>query len=433
MEVTESPPKSQVADNYHTQGNSSDNKISSSCLNEDQIAKEYREACKQDSSIDYNSDASSTKYYIISSTWMNKFLKYASSSHYEQPQFEANQSMVICTDEKKNDSTSEFDDENTSEHPGKIRNKSLLSISTHHPPKNNYGSGLNAPESRLKPGLAHGKDYALVGPSSWKILSKFFGYDYKLDRSIKILSNQKAAVEIYLKNVHATGTAGRLVILPLGGQWDIPNDIRNRNELMDDYKLNDLYPESEDEPENSINHTSSYIPSTSQQLALVPTTHNNYVSQLDNPPARKKIRKMGRCGLSNLGNTCFMNSSLQCLAHTTPLRNYFLSNEYKQHLNKSNPLGTGGELAVEFAKLLQQMWGNGHNNTNSYDHYYSDNSLVVSPRSFKVTLGRNASQFIGYDQHDSQELATYLLDALHEDTNLVTNKPYVEKTEKKKR
>ncbi|KAG7472690.1 hypothetical protein MATL_G00111470 [Megalops atlanticus] len=120
----------------------------------------------------------------------------------------------------------------------------------------------------------------------------------------------------------------------------------------------------------------------------------------------------GVCGLTNLGNTCFMNSALQCLSNTPPLTEYFLRNGYLDELNFTNPLGMKGEIAEAYADVIKQMWSGRH---------YS-----VVPRIFKTKVGHFASQFLGYQQHDSQELLSFLLDGLHEDLNRVKNKEYIE-------
>ncbi|AEE82901.1 ubiquitin-specific protease 10 [Arabidopsis thaliana] len=124
-----------------------------------------------------------------------------------------------------------------------------------------------------------------------------------------------------------------------------------------------------------------------------------------------KGEKGGLAGLSNLGNTCFMNSALQCLAHTPPIVEYFLQ-DYSDDINRDNPLGMCGELAIAFGDLLKKLWSSGRNS--------------VAPRAFKTKLARFAPQFSGYNQHDSQELLAFLLDGLHEDLNKVKRKPYIE-------
>lgn len=54
---------------------------------------------------------------------------------------------------------------------------------------------------------------------------------------------------------------------------------------------------------------------------------------------------------------------------------------------------------MAFAKMLKNLW------------FGSDPSF--SPTQVKRAIGKFQPMFSGYDQHDSGELITYLLDGLH--------------------
>ena len=121
----------------------------------------------------------------------------------------------------------------------------------------------------------------------------------------------------------------------------------------------------------------------------------------------------GLVGLSNLGNTCFMNSALQCLSNTRDLTKFFIDGRWKADLNETNILGMKGKLAESYCKVVRELWSTGRNH-------------AVSPSEFKRTIAKRVSQFTGYGQHDSQELLAFLMDVLHEDLNRIKTKPPTE-------
>lgn len=68
-------------------------------------------------------------------------------------------------------------------------------------------------------------------------------------------------------------------------------------------------------------------------------------------------------------------------------------------------LGHKGEVAEEFGIIMKALW------TGQYRY--------ISPKDFKITIGKINDQFAGYSQQDSQELLLFLMDGLHEDLNKV--------------
>uniref|UniRef100_A0A0X3PAE1 Ubiquitin carboxyl-terminal hydrolase n=2 Tax=Schistocephalus solidus TaxID=70667 RepID=A0A0X3PAE1_SCHSO len=118
----------------------------------------------------------------------------------------------------------------------------------------------------------------------------------------------------------------------------------------------------------------------------------------------------GLVGLSNLGNTCFMNSVLQCLSNTQALAEACLDRSYINDLNESSSMR--GKLFEVYADLMRQIW----EPTNGPQTY-------ISPQRFKAQIQKFAPRFMGYAQQDAQEFLRYLLQGLHEDVNRVQKRP----------
>jgi ubiquitin C-terminal hydrolase len=137
-------------------------------------------------------------------------------------------------------------------------------------------------------------------------------------------------------------------------------------------------------------------------------------------------RRPKKCGLNNVGNTCYMNAALQCLFCTTELSHFFLRGFYKKEFNMHNPLDLQGSVAETFKLLLDDV----HSHTETWAPRKDQSGRVthsVEPSKFKRVIAKlNGGMFAGYHQQDSQELLGAVLDGIHEDCNRVKNKPFVE-------
>ncbi|KAJ0062218.1 hypothetical protein NL108_018481, partial [Boleophthalmus pectinirostris] len=121
----------------------------------------------------------------------------------------------------------------------------------------------------------------------------------------------------------------------------------------------------------------------------------------------------GLVGLKNLGNTCFMNSMVQCLSNTVELRDYCLRSAHRLDLcshRRTSPHAPAPALMEEFASLVQRLWT-------------SVGSDSLNPTDFRKQICQYAPKFGGCSQQDAQEFLRFLLDGLHGDVNRATQHP----------
>ena len=108
-----------------------------------------------------------------------------------------------------------------------------------------------------------------------------------------------------------------------------------------------------------------------------------------------RYQNKGLSGLVNMGNTCWLNSATQMLSNVLPLTSYFLENRYRDDINISK---REFKFLKEWIKLLQGLW--------------SEN-CIIKP----ISYHRHFYHFYDgglYDQEDSEEGLSKILDLLHE-------------------
>ncbi|CAF3345049.1 unnamed protein product [Rotaria sp. Silwood1] len=122
----------------------------------------------------------------------------------------------------------------------------------------------------------------------------------------------------------------------------------------------------------------------------------------------KLSTKPGLCGLINIGNTCFMNSAIQCLSNIPQLTEWAKKQQLSNH---------EATVTQAYTSLIKSIW--------------SGENASFTPYDIKNRVSQHAPIFSDYAQKDSHEFMNSLLNALHsefiendlskEQSSIVTN------------
>ena len=165
---------------------------------------------------------------------------------------------------------------------------------------------------------------------------------------------------------------------------------------------------------NSIqsNEINDYIDSNKQSQNKFQNQSQN--SQMINPdplPPKEKdplknYKEPTLIGLNNIGATCFMNSTLQCLSQTNSLTNYFLKNsKYEKIINNNIAIQNKNlpQLTPVYLKLIKMLWDKNKKGSS------------FSPNEFMETVEKMNPLFKKGQAGDSKDFIIFILEQIHKE------------------
>jgi ubiquitin carboxyl-terminal hydrolase 8 len=118
----------------------------------------------------------------------------------------------------------------------------------------------------------------------------------------------------------------------------------------------------------------------------------------------------GHSGLTNLGNTCYLNAAVQILSHIHELNQYLLNVTQLNRLNDS-------VLTIEWISLYKLLWSQ---------------NCIISPNRFvskiKDLTQNKTTKFCNLEQNDSNEYFYFMLDCIHNSLNKLDQTIKLKKT-----
>ena len=110
------------------------------------------------------------------------------------------------------------------------------------------------------------------------------------------------------------------------------------------------------------------------------------------------LTDLGKTGIVNRGNSCYINATIQILSNTTVMTEYLLTKKFQEDFNYQKRKGNKScKILTEYLALLKGMW---------------EDNCVVNPVSFSRTFLKNYN-FVQFNQEDACEATQVLIDALH--------------------